>query len=217
MNKEYTHISMVIDRSGSMSTCWTDVVGGYKQIIKENKATPGNCTFTVAAFDTEYDLVEDFTDIQKVDEELKVNPRGGTALLDAIGKTIVSVGETLAKMPESLRPGKVIMLIQTDGEENSSKEFTKDVIKKLIDEHTNVWKWQFQFLGADLKSVNEAKSWGINAANSAVYSTANSLDTFTLLGSKMSAMRSATSDLQYNSCAAFSEEDKKVLNETKKV
>jgi len=217
MNKEYTHISMVIDRSGSMATCWNDVVGGYEQIIKENKAAPGDCTFTVAAFDTEYDLVEDFTDIQNVDEKLKVNPRGGTALLDAIGKTIVSVGEKFAKMKEVDRPAKVIMLIQTDGEENSSKEFTKDAIKKLIDEHTNVWKWQFQFLGADLKSVNEAKSWGINAANSSVYSTANSLDTFTLLGTKMSAMRSAKTDLQYASCAAFSEEDKKVLNETKKV
>lgn len=69
---------MVIDRSGSMSSCWTDVVGGYESIVKENKAVPGKCTFTVAAFDTEYELVEDFTDIQKVDEKLKVNPRGGT-------------------------------------------------------------------------------------------------------------------------------------------
>jgi uncharacterized protein YegL len=215
MNNDYTHISMVIDRSGSMSSCWTDVVGGYEQIVKENKEVPGKCTFTVAAFDTEYDLVEDFTDIQSVDEKLKVNPRGGTALLDAIGKTIVSVGEKLAKMSESERPEKVIMFIQTDGEENSSREFKKDAIKKLIDEHTNVWKWQFQFLGADLKSVNEARNWGINAANTSVYNTSNSKDSFGLAGTKMAAMRCAVGEAEYSRAASFSEEDKKVLNGTK--
>jgi uncharacterized protein YegL len=206
---------MVIDRSGSMSSCWNDVVGGYGSIVKENKSVPGKCTFTVAAFDTEYKLVEDFTNIQNVEEKLKVNPRGGTALLDAIGKTIVSVGEKLAKMDEKDRPGKVIMLVQTDGEENSSREFTKDAIKKLIDEHTNVWKWQFQFLGADLKSVNEAKTWGFNASNISIYEKDYSHDTFSLLGTKMATMRCAVSDQDYIRAAAFSDEDKKILSGTK--
>ena len=66
MNKNYTHISMVIDRSGSMSTGWTDVVGGYKSIVKDNKALDGKCTFTVAAFDDKYDVLEDFTNIKDV-------------------------------------------------------------------------------------------------------------------------------------------------------
>jgi uncharacterized protein YegL len=215
MNSEYTHISMVIDRSGSMSSCWSDVVGGYESIVKENKAVPGQCTFTVAAFDTEYDLVEDFTNIQNVNEKLKVNPRGGTALLDAIGKTIVSVGEKLAKMDEKDRPSRVILFVNTDGEENSSKEFTKEAIKKLIDEHTNIWKWQFQFLGADLNSVNEAKNWGFNAANTSVYNTKNSLNSFSLVGEKMATMRCAVGEAEYSRAAAFSDEDKKILNESK--
>lgn len=206
---------MVIDRSGSMGSCWTDVVGGYEQIVKDNKAVEGECTFTVAAFDTEYELIEDFTDIQKVDEKLKVNPRSMTALLDAIGKTIVSVGEKLSKLNEEDRPEKVIMLIQTDGAENSSREFTRDSIKKLIEEHTKVYNWQFQFLGADLKSVNEARNWGINAVNTSVYSTSKSLDSFSLAGSKMAAMRCATSDAAYTMAASFSDEDKKILNEAK--
>lgn len=206
---------MVIDRSGSMSSCWTDVVGGYAEIVKENKSVPGECTFTVAAFDTDYELIEDFTDIKKVEEQLKVKPRGGTALLDAIGKTIVSVGERLEKIPENLRPAKVIMLIQTDGAENASKEFTKDAIKKLIDEHTNIWKWQFQFLGADLNSVNEARSWGINSANTSIYKTSNSLETYSLLGTKMATMRSAVGEDEYVKAASFSDEDRKILNEAK--
>lgn len=215
MNEEYTHISMVIDRSGSMNFCWNDVVGGYEQIIKENKSTPGICTFTVAAFDTVYELIEDFTDIQQVNEKLEVYPRGGTALLDAIGKTIVSVGERFAKMKEEDRPSKVIMLIQTDGEENSSKEYRTEYIKQLIEEHTDVWKWQFQFLGADLNSVNEAKSWGIKAVNTSVYNTKNSLDTFSLVGSKMATMRCASSVQEYSAAASFSEDDKKILKNLK--
>jgi uncharacterized protein YegL len=214
MDTNYTHITMVIDRSGSMGSCWNDVVGGYAEIVKENKEEAGKCTFTVAAFDTDYELIEDFIDIKKVDEKLTIRPRGGTALLDAIGKTIVSVGEKLAKMKEAKRPGKVIVMVQTDGEENSSKEFTKDAIKKLIDEHQAKYSWQFMFLGASLSSVNEARNWGFKASNSSVYDTNNSLDTFTLLSAKTKGMRSASMET-YASVAAFSDADKKILNESK--
>lgn len=212
MNKDYTHVAMVIDRSGSMSSCWNDVKGGYKEIVKTNKEAPGKCTFTVAVFDTEYDLLEDFTDIQDVKEELAVSPRGGTALLDAVGKTIVSVGEKLAKLDESERPEKVMVIIQTDGYENSSREFKKDAIKKLIDEQTNVYKWQFQFIGASLDAVNDAQSWGIARSNTSTYDVQNSAATFTLLGEKMKCARSADSYEKYAATMAFTESDKEVLN-----
>lgn len=215
MDTEYTHIVMVIDRSGSMNTCWSDVSAGYKQIIKDNKEGPGKCTFTVAAFDTQYDLLEDFTDIEKVDEVLRVSPRGFTALLDAIGKTINSVGEKLAKMKESKRPGKVMFVIQTDGAENASKQFSRESVKKLIDDQTNKYNWQFQFIGADLEAVNEAKSWGIRGTNASTYSVENSLDTFTLLGSKMRDARSAVDMEQYCRSVSFSDSDKEILNEKK--
>jgi len=206
---------MIIDRSGSMGSCWSDVSKGYEQIIKDNKEEPGKCTFTVAAFDTQYTLLENFTDIKDVKETLTVSPRGMTALLDAIGKTINRVGEKLAKMDEEDRPGKVICIIQTDGEENSSREFNKDQIKKLIDEQTNKYNWQFQFIGADLNSVNEAQSWGIRGSNASTYSVNNSLDTFTLLGAKMRSARSAVDDNAYKCAMAFSDSDKEILNEKK--
>lgn len=215
MKKDYTHIAMIIDRSGSMSPCWKDVSEGYKQIVKDNKEEKGKCTFTVAAFDTEYTLLEDFSDIKNVKDVLDTSPRGMTALLDAIGKTINNVGEKLANMKEKDRPSKVMVIIQTDGEENSSREFGRSVIKKMIEEQTSKYNWQFQFIGADLTAVNEARSWGINVNNTSTYNTDNSLDTFTLLGAKMRSARLASDDVAYAASMCFTEADKEILNKDK--
>lgn len=212
MDTNYTHIAMVIDRSGSMSSCWSDVKGGYAEIVKTNKEAEGKCTFTVAAFDTSYTLLEDFTDVKAVKGELSVYPAGGTALLDAIGRTINSVGARLAQMDEKDRPMKVLVVIQTDGEENASKEFSNSQIKELIKKQTEVYKWEFQFIGASEISVTEAVNWGIRAANTSVYNTSNSLDTFSNLGSKMKSMRSAPTMELYSACALFTEEDKTIMN-----
>lgn len=215
MKKDYTHIAMVIDRSGSMSSCWTDVLGGYKQLVVDNKKAPGKCTFTVAAFDTEYDTLEDFTDIQSVDETLKVSPRGGTALLDAIGKTITLVGEKLAKMSEDDRPERVSFVIQTDGMENASQEFKKDAIKKMVTEQTETYKWEFMFIGASLEAVNDAQSWGVRACNTSVYNTSNSGRTFSLVGEKISRGRGASSTEAYMAACSFTDEEKDILSESK--
>jgi len=180
--------------------------------VEDNKGESGKCTFTVAAFDTEYELVEDFTGIANVDPNLKVKPRGGTALLDAIGKTIVSIGEKLAKMDEADRPMKVMMLVQTDGQENASKEFNKEAIKKLIDEHTNIYKWQFQFLGANLESLVEAVSYGFMGANISTVQLFENQEAWHTLSAKTKAARSATTHDGYATAMAFTDEDKNILN-----
>ncbi len=215
MNTDYTHIAMIIDRSGSMSSSWSDVQGGYAEIVKTNKEAPGKCTFTVAAFDTEYDLLEDFNCIQCVKDSLSVNPRGGTALLDAIGKTISSVGSKLAAMNECDRPAKVLVIVQTDGQENSSQEFTPMAVKALIEEHTNKYNWQFQFIGADQCSVTEATShWGFNMANTSTYNSTNSKGAFTTLAHKTRTMRTASVQ-DYAATAMFTESEKDSLNAEK--
>jgi uncharacterized protein YegL len=207
MKKNYTHIGVVLDRSGSMQSCWTDVVGGYKSLVEDNKKADGECTMTVAVFDTEYDLVEDFSDIKKVDENLKVLPRGGTALLDAVGKTISIIGEKLSTLSENDRPEKVLLVIQTDGQENSSNEFNKDQIKNMISEQTTKYNWVFQFIGADLQSISEAQSWGISKSFTASYNTSKSGTTFGLVSEKLLKARSAPIG-EYAASFAFSEEDR---------
>lgn len=214
MDEKYTHIAMIIDRSGSMNSCWSDVAEGYKSIVKQNKKQEGKCTFTVATFDDQYDLLEDFTDIKAVKSELDVQPRGTTALLDAIGQTIKSVKKRIKGMEEADKPAKVMFVIQTDGHENSSKEYSKAKIKKMIDKRTEKDGWEFQFIGGDLESVREAASWGIKAVNTSTYNTENAGNTFDWIGTKMCMVRSASMD-DYAATVAFNSTDKEILNESK--
>ena len=94
-------------------------------------------------------------------------PRGSTALLDAVGRAINETGERLTKMPEADRPGLVIFVIVTDGEENASHEFSKARVKKMIQRQQTKYNWQFTFLGAEQDAFTEAGGMGIAAAGTA--------------------------------------------------
>ena len=72
-------------------------------------------------------------------------------------------------MSENDRPGKVVFVIITDGEENSSVEYRKDQIKSMIQHQTDIYKWHFVFLGANQDAIQEGASIGIHAAASMNY------------------------------------------------
>ena len=97
-------------------------------------------------------------------------PRGSTALLDAVGRAINETGERLAKMNEEDRPGLVVFVVMTDGEENSSQEFSKDQIKQMITHQQDTYGWHFTFLGANQDAFAEAGALGIHAAGVANFS-----------------------------------------------
>ena len=141
-----------------------------------------------------YELLHDGVNIQDVKEltNKEYYARGMTALLDAIGKTINSVGERLSKTKEEDRPSKIIFVITTDGQENSSKEFTQKQIKEMIEHQTNTYNWQFMFLGANIDTVSTAQSFGISGQFASNY-TANSRGTdalYTTLSKSVSSYRS---------------------------
>lgn len=161
-DKKLTEIVLIVDRSGSMASIQSDAEGGINSFIEEQKKVAGNANLTLAQFDTDYDLVFDGVDIQEV-EPYSLYPRGATALLDAIGKTINVVGARLARQKEFQRPSKVIVVIVTDGAENSSSEFSKAQINELITQQTDVWKWEFVYLAAGQDAIQEAQSLGISA------------------------------------------------------
>lgn len=172
MTKEnFTSINVIIDRSGSMAGLTQDTIGSFNQFLAEQKAVPGEASFTLCTFNTDYNLVHDFVKLGTVPElDAKTyRPSGGTALLDALGTTIDSVGQKLAAMPEDDRPGKVIFLIVTDGEENSSKRFTLDQIKAKVEHQKGAYNWEFVFMGANIDAISGGVSLGIDARNTMNY------------------------------------------------
>src|SRR5882724_4452266 len=117
-NPERRHIIFVMDRSGSIRDILSDMQGGFSQFITDQLAVPLETTASLYQFDTEHDQPFSFAPLAEL-RNYTIVPRGGTALLDAVGTAFVKEGEQLAAMPEDQRPGTVIVLIATDGLENS--------------------------------------------------------------------------------------------------
>lgn len=172
MKKDYTKIVFVVDRSGSMRSIAKDIIGGYNKFIADQKALKhGTCDVSFYQFDTEYDAVYENTPIDFVKElDYKTFvPLGGTALYDAVGRTIESVGKTLAALKEEERPDKVLFVILTDGEENSSRTYKSDQVKTMIEHQNTNYKWQFTYIGANQNAWATGQALGINYASSLTY------------------------------------------------
>lgn len=191
MKADLTDITVVLDRSGSMATCRNDAEGGLNELIKKQKREAGQATFTLVQFDTVYEFVHRAVPIGNV-SHVPLEPRGGTALLDAVGKAIAETGERLKGTAEADRPGLVVFVIVTDGEENSSHEYTKAQIKQMIQHQQDVYKWQFTFLGANQDAFAEAAAMGIPLTATANYAPASTRATFTSASSNLSRMRGAS-------------------------
>lgn len=165
MKSDYTHISIILDRTGSMESIRNDTIGGFNTFLKDQKEQPGIATLTLVQFDTQdpYEVIHRFKPIQEVPElthETYV-PRASTPLLDAMGRGINDIEKSIAEMKEENRPSKVVVVVITDGQENSSREFKKDQIVKMIKEKTEKYNWQFVFLSADLNAFMDAGAMGI--------------------------------------------------------
>lgn len=158
-----TEIIVILDRSGSMEPIAADMCGGFDQFIADQRKEPGTCTVSLAQFAGEYETVYSAVDIHSV-PPLALIPRGNTALLDAIGRTINETGERLSSMAEDARPSKVIVLIITDGEENASREFTQAQINGMITHQREAYSWDFVYLGANQDAIAVAKGLGVPPA-----------------------------------------------------
>jgi Mg-chelatase subunit ChlD len=193
MRKDLTDITLVVDRSGSMDTIQKDAEGGINAFIEEQKKGVGDARLTLVQFDTEYDFVHQGLPIQEV-PPFKLSPRGGTALLDAVGRAINETGARLAAMAELDRPKLVVFVIVTDGGENSSKEFTKAMVKEMVTHQTDVYKWHFIYLGANQDAFSEAGAMGLTASNIANYSGRKSPQAYAATAGKLNMMRGMTSN-----------------------
>jgi uncharacterized protein YegL len=165
MKKGLTEIVFVLDKSGSMQSIKDDAIGGFNSFIEEQRKVEGETKMSLVLFDDGVHTMYDGADIGTV-EGLTAHtfvPSGMTALLDAIGLSIDNLGKRLSITTEAERPENVIIAIMTDGQENMSREYTKQRINEMVSHQTKEYNWQFIFLGANIDSVATAKSFGISA------------------------------------------------------
>jgi hypothetical protein len=189
-----TEIAFILDRSGSMSSIAEAAVAGFNELLakqqEEHLQTP--VRMSLVLFNEDYEAP--YCSIP-APEALPLDmqtyrPDGNTALLDAIGRTIDETGARLAAMAEADRPGKVVVAIMTDGMENVSKTFNWTDINEKIRHQTEVYKWEFLFLGANQDAIATAAKINIAAGDSSTF--------FQLDRSVTSAMRAASKSLQYS-------------------
>lgn len=166
-------IVVIVDRSGSMSVMRDEAIGGFNDFLQDQKDHPGQANFTLVLFDHEYLLVHDGVDVQGVPElnTKTYEPRGTTALLDAMGRTIDDVGERLANTPEENRPEKVIVCIITDGLENASKDYTRDRVTEMVEHQRDKYNWEFLFLAAGLGAVQSSQMVNMQSSTYTVAAT----------------------------------------------
>jgi uncharacterized protein YegL len=165
MKKGLTELVFILDKSGSMGGLETDTIGGYNAMLEKQKAVDGECLITTVLFDNNYEILHDRIDIRAVspitEEEYQVG--GTTALLDAIGRTIHKIGNAQKHTADEYRAEKVLFVIITDGLENSSREYSLEQVKALIELQKTKYGWEFIFLGANIDAVETAGWFGISA------------------------------------------------------
>ena len=168
-NPDFTAIALLVDRSGSMQSIRGDAEGAIAAFIEAQRQVEGRCTIRLSDFDVEYRTVYPSTPIDAAPAYV-LRPRGSTALLDGIGRLTVEFGDELSAMPEDERPGKVIVVVQTDGLENSSTEWTVEKINSLITEQREKYAWDYVYLGANQDAIQVGAQMGFAAGSSITYS-----------------------------------------------
>jgi len=172
MKSGFTTIAAVLDASGSMASLLKDTLDGFNNFVEEQKQVPGEATLTLYTFNNTNNIVHEFLPLKDVPPLTKENysPNGGTALLDAVGHIVTSLGAHLAKMKEEDRPEKVIVMVVTDGAENASKNFTKEKVKQMLEHQQSKYNWEIIFAGANIDAFEEGASYGVAARSVMQYS-----------------------------------------------
>ncbi|GAA4124021.1 hypothetical protein GCM10022415_29750 [Knoellia locipacati] len=145
-NPGYTHLTLVVDRSGSMAQDRVEAEAGINTLLAEQFALDGELTVTLTQFD---DRVETVQRMSGKTFTYELQPRGMTALLDAVGAEVVRTGEDLAGLRGADRPGRVLFVVVTDGQENSSHEYPLERVRDLLRVQKEQFGWEVQFLGAE--------------------------------------------------------------------
>jgi uncharacterized protein YegL len=174
--KNLTDITIILDRSGSMDIIKSATIEGFNSFLKDQKADEHKSIVSLVQFDDCYDILYEGKSIDRVNylNHQTFEPRGCTALLDAIGKTIQNTKKRLKNTSKKKKPTNVLIAIITDGEENASTHFTRKEIFKIILKREEKNGWKFVFIAANQDAILEAKKIGIHR-NSALSFSADEI------------------------------------------
>ena len=159
-----TELVFILDRSGSMSGLESDTIGGFNGMLADQKKKDGECFVSTVLFDHETLVLHDRLPLEQVEKltERDYQVRGCTALLDALGKSIVHIENIHKYARKEDVPENTVFVIITDGLENASKEFSSDKVKKMIEKKKESSGWEFLFIGANIDAVETASHIGIS-------------------------------------------------------
>lgn len=169
---------IVADRSTSMAKICAEMQDGLNRFVADRAAESLDTRVTLYQFNGSVELSYRNQPANEV-PAYELVPNGSTALLDAIGTAVSSEGARLARLPEEERPGKVIVLVVTDGEENASRHFQRSGVREMIERQETVYGWTFIFMGADQDAVTAGADVNIPSQTSYSFASANTAQAWT--------------------------------------
>lgn len=161
-------IIFILDASGSMSMLRDECIAGFNKFVGAQRTASTDARLTLTTFSTDYTVVHNgvpLADVPELDKHT-YQPGGGTALLDAVGRTIDEVRKRLDDDDQT--PDAVVLAIMTDGQENMSKEYMGKRVPIMIDQVQKDLGWEVVYFGADLNkfvlrdSVDQTKTIGLS-------------------------------------------------------
>ena len=210
MRKGLTEIVFILDRSGSMSGLEADTIGGFNSLIERQKKEEGEAVVSTVLFDDECQVLHDRKELEKIepltDKDYYV--RGCTSLLDAVGGAIHHIGNVHKYAREEDRPEKTLFIITTDGQENSSRRYTYEKVKHMVERQKEKFGWEFLFLGANIDAAKEAERFGIRRDRAVDYHAdrEGTAVNYRVLSQAVSSVRSCERDSMDAALAGWDEE-----------
>jgi hypothetical protein len=155
----YRHRIIVMDRSGSINDILEGQQSGLSEFFGSEGQVPGDATYSLWDFDTRIRCVHSFASLNEV-KDYKIEPRGGTAMYDAVGDAVNAEGAKLAGLPEDKRPEDVTVIVASDGLENSSQRWTGTEVKNLLAVQQDTYKWRVIYMGCNQDAFKEGEKIG---------------------------------------------------------
>jgi uncharacterized protein YegL len=205
MKNNVTEIVFLLDRSGSMLGLEEDTIGGFNSLLERQKKEEGKALLSTVLFDQHFEVLHDRLPLEVVPllTAKDYYVRGTTALLDAIGRSIVKISTTHMAIEKEAKPDRTLFVITTDGYENASQEFTYEKLRNIINHKIEMEQWEFLFLGANIDAFDVGSRLGIDKSKVANYH-ADSVGTHV----NYNALSDAISDFRVNKSVSASWKEK---------